>query len=101
MADNVDFVEEMPLSAPQGNREERAIDMYMGILPIADGVVIDHISKGQSEEVIWAQLERIRRFMGFTSCVGASGVYPSTKSGRPGAPRKGLMSLPNLPKEFD
>jgi aspartate carbamoyltransferase len=94
-----DFVEEMPLSPTSEKGTSKG--MTYGILPITDGVVIDHISKGSETKTIWRQITRVRGFMGFLGCIGASGVYPSSKSGRMEAPKKGLISLPLIQKEFD
>jgi aspartate carbamoyltransferase len=89
-----DFVEELPL-ASERPRELKPLSSKQGILPITDGMVIDHIAKGGSAKEIWKQLDRVRRFMELYE-VGASGVYPGGQG-----KMKGIVSLPNYPHELD
>jgi aspartate carbamoyltransferase len=90
-----DFVEELPNTPEPKPGKKMFTDL--GILPISDGVVIDHLARGESVKEIWMQLERVRRFMDFYG-IGASGVYPSSSSH---GKLKGLISLPQYPHEFD
>lgn len=87
---DVDFVEEL-----ERTHKRSAAFGGPGILPLTDGVVIDHIS-GKDTHMIWGQLQKVWTRMGFDS-VGAMGVYPSKMTGMP----KGIISLPNYALEFD
>jgi aspartate carbamoyltransferase len=89
-----EFVEELPLSTERP-REMKPLSSKQGILPVTDGLVIDHIAKGASKKEIWLQLDRVRRYMELYD-VGASGVYPASEG-----KVKGIISLPNYPHEFD
>eukprot|EP00746_Dinoflagellata_sp_MGD_P032404 gnl/MRDRNA2_/MRDRNA2_17710_c0_seq1.p1 gnl/MRDRNA2_/MRDRNA2_17710_c0~~gnl/MRDRNA2_/MRDRNA2_17710_c0_seq1.p1 ORF type:complete len:626 (-),score=99.95 gnl/MRDRNA2_/MRDRNA2_17710_c0_seq1:214-2007(-) len=60
-----------------------------GIIPISEGVVIDHIGRKLSEKELWTLLFHIKKMMGWLGRLGAEGVY-RTQSGD----LKGLMSLP-------
>lgn len=60
-----------------------------GINPIREGVVIDHICKGESPEQIWDYLIKIQSIMGLFNN-GYMGVCASRQDGK----IKGIMSLP-------
>ncbi len=82
------FVEEAPVS-PTPPVEDC---FKMGIKPVEKGIVIDHISTGQKEQVIWDQIDRIRRVLGL-NCRSSHGVFHSMDQ----AHRfKGIISLPDI-----
>ncbi len=85
-----DFVEEQtgPAARPKG-------EYKVGIKPVSNGIVIDHIAVGQNPESIWNQVNKIRRTLGL-NCVSSHGVFASEQTGR----YKGLISLPDV-TEFD
>lgn len=61
----------------------------VGIKPVDHGLVIDHIGKGDSPQVIWDHIEKIRRIMDF-NCISSHGVY----LGYSGKNLKGIISIP-------
>jgi aspartate carbamoyltransferase len=82
-----DFVESIPVT-----RITRVEDRYkVGIKPVDDGIVIDHIARGLPEEEIWDRVDRIRRILKL-NVRSSHGVFHS------GAPDlfKGIISLPDV-----
>ncbi len=67
----------------------------IGIKPVDNGIVIDHVGRGQSPREIWDQIDKIRRILRL-DVISSHGVYHSQSSGR----YKGLISLPSV-REFD
>lgn len=66
-----------------------------GAMPIADGLVVDHIGVSAQHREAWRRLRMVRNLMGWTVYVGGEGVYESSR----GAAKKlvkGLISLPNF-----
>lgn len=63
----------------------------IGIKPVDDGIVIDHIGRGMSPEVIWNQIDKIRRILSLNR-VSSHGVFASARTGE----HKGIISLPGL-----
>ena len=80
-----DFVEEVSV------RPKRKPDYKIGIKPVENGIVIDHIGRGKNPENIWNHIDQIRRILGF-NCVSSHGVYTSTRSKE----YKGIVSLPEI-----
>ncbi len=80
-----DFVEEAP------TRTAHKPEYKVGIKPVDNGIVIDHIGKGRKIERIWDQIVKVRRIMGL-NCRSSHGVYHS------GGPNvyKGIISLPDV-----
>jgi aspartate carbamoyltransferase len=80
-----DFVKEVRV------KETKAHDYKVGIKPVDNGIVIDHIGKGQPIEDIWKHIDKIRRIMklNFRS---SHGVYHSNSEGK----YKGIISLPDI-----
>ncbi len=75
----------------------------VGIKPVDNGTVIDHIAKGHSIKGIWDCIDKIRRIFGL-NCIGSHGVFPSGTSDRFFDPcYKGIISLPDVMelKEFE
>ncbi len=84
-----DFVEE---TGP-GTRAKG--EYKVGIKPVSNGIVIDHIATGQQPEAIWNQVNKIRKTLGL-NCVSSHGVFASEQTGR----YKGIISLPGI-TQFD
>ena len=80
-----DFVQEA------GASTGRKPDYKVGIKPVTNGIVIDHIGRGAEPGQIWDQIDKVRRILGLDR-VSSHGVYAS---GRGGA-HKGIISLPDL-----
>lgn len=80
-----DFVQEV-----QARRTHKP-DYKVGIKPVQNGIVIDHIGRDSSPGAIWDQIDKIRRILGLDR-VSSHGVYTSGGS----AAHKGMISLPDL-----
>ena len=85
-----DFIEEVSPGAKIKTKQYQ-----IGFIPITDGIVIDHIGKGDKPEMIWDHTNNIRRMLNLT-VIGSHGVYQSETDGR----CKGIIALPNI-MEFD
>merc|ERR1719420_2318056 len=81
-----DFIE--VLTKPERSQKE----FDMGIYPITNGVVIDHIARGNDYKRVWDRMFKVRTNLGL-NVMGAQGVYPSKAEPKMA---KGLMSLPNF-----
>eukprot|EP01062_Namystynia_karyoxenos_P021954 TRINITY_DN18394_c0_g1_i1.p1 TRINITY_DN18394_c0_g1~~TRINITY_DN18394_c0_g1_i1.p1 ORF type:complete len:578 (+),score=221.85 TRINITY_DN18394_c0_g1_i1:81-1736(+) len=89
-----DFVKQL-ISSPKAPKPRD--DMKIGIKPVTDGIVIDHLGVGADPEKCWRTIFMIHKILGFGSEVGSCGVFASsTQEGR----YKGIISLPGLPHEF-
>ena len=62
----------------------------MGIKPVEDGLVIDHISSGEPIEHIWGHLDAIRRMLKL-NVRGGHGVFHNNEGAF-----KGIISLPDV-----
>jgi aspartate carbamoyltransferase len=69
----------------------REHDYKVGIKPVENGIVIDHISSGKDIEKIWGHIDKIRRILGL-NVRSSHGVYHSNTSGH----YKGIISLPDI-----
>ncbi len=80
-----DFVEEALV------RSDKKPEYKVGIKPVDEGIVIDHIGKGKDIRSIWNQIDQIRHIMQL-NCRSSHGVYHTND------PRhyKGLISLPDI-----
>ncbi|MBN2781290.1 MAG: aspartate carbamoyltransferase, partial [Candidatus Marinimicrobia bacterium] len=70
-------------------------EFKIGTKPVENGIVIDHIGKGEDIGTIWEHIYKARKILGL-NVVSSHGVYLSHKDGR----YKGVVSLPDLEK-FD
>jgi aspartate carbamoyltransferase len=71
-------------------------EFKVGIIPITNGIVIDHIGLGgDSFETIWEHINNIRKVLNLNT-IGSHGVFHSERTGL----HKGIMAIPNL-MEFD
>lgn len=81
------FIEEIPVT-----RESKVEDRYkVGIKPVEEGIVIDHIGKGEEVDHIWNLIDRIRRILEL-NCRSSHGVFHSADPDK----YKGIISLPDI-----
>ncbi|MFW6211485.1 MAG: aspartate carbamoyltransferase [Spirochaetota bacterium] len=66
----------------------RKPDHKIGIKPVQDGIVIDHIGRGRTPSEIWSQIDKIRRILDL-NVTGSHGVFTGAEGDY-----KGLISLP-------
>lgn len=85
-----DFIQEAPVGT--GSKQEYKI----GIKPVEDGIVIDHIGKGRSTAEIWDHISKIRNILDL-NVVSSQGVFNSQRDPHR---YKGLISLPEI-RSFD
>lgn len=84
---NDKFVKDIPIT-----RKTHVEDRFkVGIKPVDDGTVIDHIAKGKSLEEIWDRISKIRRILKL-NVRGSHGVFHCND----GENFKGIMSLPDI-----
>lgn len=84
---DADFIDEAKLL-----KNSKIQDRYkVGIKPVEDGTVIDHIGKGEKIEEIWNLIERIRKVLGL-NYRSSHGVYHTNDS----SIYKGIISLPDI-----
>eukprot|EP01065_Artemidia_motanka_P030106 TRINITY_DN3611_c0_g1_i1.p2 TRINITY_DN3611_c0_g1~~TRINITY_DN3611_c0_g1_i1.p2 ORF type:complete len:573 (+),score=205.31 TRINITY_DN3611_c0_g1_i1:112-1719(+) len=92
LADDVEeYVQEVPREGGRGKKD--VSDMKVGIKPVSNGVVIDHIGRDADVSACWRTIFKIHKVLGFGSRYGSCGVFPSSSRGG----YKGLVSLPDLP----
>ena len=70
-------------------------EFKIGTKPVENGIVIDHIGKGEDIKTIWEHIYKIRKILSL-NVVSSHGVYQSHKDQL----YKGVLSLPDLEK-FD
>lgn len=80
-----DFVEDAPI------KSDHKPEYKVGIKPVDNGIVIDHIGSERDIESIWNQIDKIRHIMGLNSR-SSHGVYHTSKADT----FKGIISLPNI-----
>jgi aspartate carbamoyltransferase len=80
-----DFIVEVePANKPR-------VEYKVGIKPISEGVVIDHIGKGDDVETIWDHIFKIRRILDLNT-TSSHAVFQSRKTNL----IKGIISLPSV-----
>ncbi len=79
-----DFVREAPVMA----REKP--EVKVGIKPVTEGIVIDHISSGESAAHIWDHIDAVRRMLKL-DLRSSHGVFHNGQGSL-----KGIMSLPDV-----
>lgn len=79
-----DFVREAPVVA----REKP--EVKVGIKPVTEGIVIDHISSGESAAHIWDHIDAVRRMLKL-DLRSSHGVFHNGQGSL-----KGIMSLPDV-----
>ncbi len=90
ITDKVEFIEKVETKAAK-----KSVQYSEGVHPIADGVVIDHIGKGDTTSEIRAHMVTITRVLGL---YGKGGDWVSTSQS--GESYKGIMFRPEI-KQFD
>ncbi len=82
-----DFIEPIAIT-----RKSLVQDKYkVGIKPVDEGIVIDHIGKGEDVETIWHMIDKIRRILKL-NCRSSHGVFHTGD----GNTFKGIISLPDI-----
>jgi len=85
--EDVPFIEKVEVG-----RETRVEDRYkVGIKPVDNGIVIDHIGTGTDLENIWNLIDKIRRVLKL-NCRSSHGVFHSNDR----SVFKGIISLPDI-----
>lgn len=80
-----DFIEEVkPVNKPR-------IEYKVGIKPISEGIVIDHIGKGDDVETIWDHIYKIRKILDL-NITSSHAVFASRKTDL----IKGIVSIPSI-----
>jgi aspartate carbamoyltransferase len=79
-----DFVHEAPVT------ERPKPEYKVGIKPVENGIVIDHISSGEPIAAIWDHIDAIRRTLGL-DVRGGHGVFHNNQG-----TFKGIISLPDV-----
>jgi aspartate carbamoyltransferase len=87
------FIHEQKIQISSGKSSK--CDYKIGIIPLENGVVIDHIGKGDGIEVIWDHINKIRNIIELNK-MGSHGVFVSKKTNL----NKGIIAIPNL-EELD
>lgn len=80
-----DFIHEAPL------RSSSKPEYKIGIRPVEDGIVIDHIGTGDQPRQIWDHISKIRDILGL-HMVSSQGVFKSERRDS----YKGIISIPAL-----
>ena len=86
--ENADFITKVELT-PKARVEDQ---FKVGIKPVDNGMVIDHIAKGHSPREIWDRIDSIRRILNL-NLRGSHGVFHSADSSKT---LKGIISLPDM-----
>ena len=81
-----DFIAEAP------SHEHRKPEYKIGIKPVEEGIVIDHIATGEPIEKIWNNIEAVRKILKL-NVRSSHGVYHSFKGPEV---YKGIISLPDI-----
>jgi len=85
-----DFVHEAPA------QETRKPEYKVGIKPVEEGIVIDHIATGAPIGQIWDTIDAVRKILKL-DVRSSHGVYHSNRGDAAGTPLyKGIISLPDI-----
>jgi aspartate carbamoyltransferase len=79
-----DFIHEAPCGA------SAKPEYKVGIKPVEEGIVIDHVSSGSEVEDIWGHIDAIRRMLKL-NVRSSHGVFHNNRGGY-----KGIISLPDV-----
>lgn len=82
-----DFIQEVPITDHRMKPEYK-----VGIKPVQEGIVIDHIATGSSIEEIWSSIDAVRKILKL-NVRSSHGVYHSNKGPEV---YKGIISLPDV-----
>mmetsp|Transcript_71198 Transcript_71198/g.189305 ORF Transcript_71198/g.189305 Transcript_71198/m.189305 type:complete len:571 (-) Transcript_71198:291-2003(-) len=86
--DAADFIVKVPHTDHQDDQASSAV----GLVPLANGIIIENLAEGQSVEQIWGLMNMVRSILGLTG-IGGQGVYRSAVA--PESAR-GYISVPEL-----
>ena len=100
VVESPNFVEE--ISNPQSDLSPTSASMKkssmkIGIKPLSNGLVIDHIRSGSSSEKCWKTISMIMNILELHDSVGSCGVFASSVNKDK---LKGIISLPVLSEDF-
>jgi aspartate carbamoyltransferase len=84
-----DFVAEAAVA------ESHKPEYKVGIKPVEEGIVIDHIASGAGVAEIWNNIDAVRKILGL-NVRSSHGVYHSNSSVPGGEVFKGIISLPGI-----
>jgi aspartate carbamoyltransferase len=84
-----DFIEDVKPTNYQPKKDEPK----EGIIPIVNGLVIDHIGSGDELETIWEHINKVRRVLKL-DVISSHGVFKSKKKNE----FKGVIAIPNASK---
>jgi aspartate carbamoyltransferase len=91
--ENENFIHEQKITV---NTDKAKAPVHKaGLIPLKDGVVLDHIGKGDEIDEIWDHINEIRKIINL-NVIGSQGVFFSKKSNL----NKGVIAIPNL-EELD
>jgi len=85
-----EIVEDFIIEAP--TLEHRKPEYKVGIKPVEEGIVIDHIASGEPIEKIWNNIEAVRKILKL-NVRSSHGVYHSFKGAEV---FKGIISVPDI-----
>lgn len=86
------FIDAVECKPQQRTRRPERVDLG-GLIPIMNGLVVDHIGMHTDPQVCWERLRTLRMTLGWSKYLGCEGVFPShTHEGH----FKGMMSFPNF-----
>ena len=85
-----EIVEDFIIEAPAA--EHSKPEYKIGIKPVEEGIVIDHIATGEPIEKIWSNIEAVRKILKL-NVRSSHGVYHSFKGPEV---YKGIISLPDI-----
>eukprot|EP01064_Diplonema_japonicum_P008345 TRINITY_DN15812_c0_g1_i2.p1 TRINITY_DN15812_c0_g1~~TRINITY_DN15812_c0_g1_i2.p1 ORF type:complete len:534 (+),score=177.19 TRINITY_DN15812_c0_g1_i2:103-1704(+) len=89
-----DFVEKVDM---ESRREITKGEMKMGIKPVSNGLVLDHICRGTDVKKVWKTIAKLTKILQLSDVVGTAGVF-SSRSQKDAV--KGIVSLPTLTESF-
>ncbi|CAJ1392756.1 unnamed protein product [Effrenium voratum] len=85
-----DFIKEVAMVADEPSPDK--LSQEVGLVPIANGIIIDNLAAGQSIEQVWSLMYMVRDILDLHG-VGGQGVRESTKFPGKGS---GFISVPDV-----
>jgi len=89
LADASDFIHEVSIEI---QRDPAGLSDQVGLVPIANGIFIEHLALGQSIERIWGLMYMVRSIIGLHG-IGGQGIH---RSAAEPAMYSGFISVPDL-----
>jgi aspartate carbamoyltransferase len=87
MVYGADFIKEIPLT----DRVKFSRSVESGLVPIENGIVIDHLAEGQSIEQIWGLMHMVRTVLSLHQ-LGGQGVFRAKETKK----ANGIMLIPGF-----